>query len=151
MARQSSTQEQFDALTREVKEGRFSPFYLLMGDEPYYIDRLSDAIAASAVPADMADFNRISIYGQDATADKVISAARQFPMMGDRLLVVVKEAQMMSSVESLSPYLISPMPSTVLVVCYKGKVDKRTSFYKQACKSEIVFLGSSPQTNISCK
>ncbi|MCI2082422.1 MAG: DNA polymerase III subunit delta [Bacteroidales bacterium] len=138
MARQS-TQEQFDSLMKDVDEGRFACFYLLMGEEPYYIDSLSNAIAEKAVTAEMRDFNRIVIFGQDADADKIIGTARQFPMIGDRLVVIVREAQMMSGIEKLAAYLISPMPSTVLVICYKGKsIDKRTSFYKQASKSGVV-------------
>ncbi|MFB0973059.1 MAG: DNA polymerase III subunit delta, partial [Bacteroidales bacterium] len=126
-----STLEQFDSLMKDVNSGKFAPYYLLMGEEPYYIDTLTDAIAEKAVTPDMRDFNRIILYGPDVNADTVIGAARQFPMMGERLLVILKEAQAMQHPDDLASYLISPMASTVLVICYKGKtVDKRTAFYK---------------------
>jgi DNA polymerase III, delta subunit len=138
MAKQS-TLEQFDSLMNDVNSGKFAPYYLLMGEEPYYIDTLTDAIAEKAVTPDMRDFNRIILYGPDVKADMVIGAARQFPMMGERLLVILKEAQAMQHPDDLASYLISPMTSTVLVICYKGKtVDKRTAFYKQSVKSGIV-------------
>jgi DNA polymerase-3 subunit delta len=134
-----STKEQFDSLMKDVSEGRFAPFYLLMGEEPYYIDALSDAIAEKAVAPEMRDINRIIVYGQDTNGEQVVGAARQFPMMGDRLLVMVKEAQLMPHFEDIATYLIAPVSSTVLVICYKGKsVDKRTALYKQAGKSGVV-------------
>ncbi len=131
----SDSQQNYREILTDVREGRFAPFYLLMGEEPFYVERLCEAIMNQAVNPFERDFNQIVYYGADVTAEQVISTARQFPMMGDHLLVVVKEAQMMSKPEDIAPYLMSPMPSTILVLCFMGKsIDKRTAFYKQAQK-----------------
>ena len=145
MAKQSSN-DQYLELISAIKAKSFSPFYLLMGDEPFYTDRIAAAILENAIDPFERDFNQIVMYGADVTAEQVISAARQYPMMGQRLLVVLKEAQMMKKPEDLAIYLNSMQPSTILVVVYSGKsVDKRSSFYKSAQKVGVVFESSKVQ------
>ena len=149
MAKQTTdTTAQFNALLADVKAGNIAPFYLLFGKEHYFIDALCSAIMEKALPAEERDFGQMVFYGADVTANQVVSAARQFPMMVSRQVVVVKEAQMMRKLEDIAVYFEAMMPTTVLVICYKtpndptkaGKsVDKRTSFYKQACKAGVVF------------
>lgn len=109
----------------------FKPVYLLMGDEPFYSDMVCDAIIQNALDDSERDFNQYIYYGADVTAETVITTARRYPMFAERQLVVVKEAQMMKSLEELSIYCSRPLESTVLVICMHGaSADKRKSLYK---------------------
>ncbi len=123
----------------KVKAGEFAPVYLLMGDEPYYTEQVCDAIIENSLDEFSRDFNETICYGGDVNADTVITAARRFPMMAERQLVVVKDAQDMSDLENLAIYCENPLDSTVLVILMRGKsADKRKSLYKQASKNGIV-------------
>ena len=132
-----------DTLCREivsdVRKGIFSPVYLLMGDEPYYVDMVCDAIIENALDESERDFNQTICYGADVDADTVITAARRYPMFAERQLVVVKEAQMMKSIEELALYCTKPLDSTVLVIAMHGaRADKRKALYKNASKVGVV-------------
>ena len=119
----------------EVRAGRFSPVYLLMGDEPYYPEMVCDAILQNCIPEEEKDFNETVCYGGEVTAAQVVTAARRYPMMAERQLVVVKEAQQMKGIEELAFYCNDPLDSTVLVILmHKASADKRKSFYKAAQK-----------------
>lgn len=122
-----------------VKSGQFAPVYLLMGDEPYYTDLVCDAVLENALDDFSRDFNETVCYGADVDADTVITAARRFPMMAERQLVVVKDAQAMRDLEKLSVYCENPLDSTVLVLLMRGaSADKRKALYKQASKNGVV-------------
>lgn len=126
-------------LIDKIKAGEFSPIYLLMGDEPYYLDMLSDALIENALDEFSRDFNETICYGADVDAETVITAARRFPMMAERQLVVVKDAQAMRDLEKLSVYCESPLDSTILVLLLRGaSADKRKSLYKQCLKNGVV-------------
>ncbi len=126
-------------LIEEIRQGSFRPVYLLMGDEPYYPERVCDAILEHCIPEEEKDFNETVCYGADVSASQVVTAARRFPMMAERQLVVVKEAQMMEGIEELAYYCAEPLDSTVLVVLlHKAAVDKRKSFYKSVQKNGVV-------------
>lgn len=128
-------------LVEDARSGVFKPVYLLMGDEPYYPDLVCSAVIGNCVEESFKDFNEYIFYGADTDADTVVSAARQYPMMSDRTLVVVKEAQLMKDIEMLQYYCQQPLDSTVLVVLlHKATVDKRKAFYKsvQKCGGAIV-------------
>jgi DNA polymerase-3 subunit delta len=132
-----------DSLCREIvkdaRNGIFKPVYLLMGDEPYYVDMVCDAILEHCLDESERDFNQTVCYGADVTADAVISAARRYPMFAERQLVVVKEAQMMKSLEELAIYCQKPLESTVLVIAMHGaSADKRKSLYKTVSKMGVV-------------
>ena len=132
-----------DSLCREIvkdaKNGIFKPVYLLMGDEPYYVDMVCDAILEHCLDESERDFNQTVCYGADVTADAVISAARRYPMFAERQLVVVKEAQMMKSLDELAIYCQKPLESTVLVIAMHGATaDKRKSLYKTVSKMGVV-------------
>ena len=123
----------------DVRAGKFSPVYLLMGDEPYYPDLICQAIIDNCLQDWEKDFNETICYGSDVTAEQVITAARRFPMMAERQLVVVKEAQLMKTLEGLSIYCENPLDSTVLVILmHKGAADKRKAFYKAVQKNGTV-------------
>lgn len=144
----TDTVQQFKALREEILAGDIKPFYLLFGKEHYYLDELCRLLQERVVPDGQRDFGQLVYYGADVSASQVVSAARQFPMMAERQLVMVKEAQMMRKVEELGVYFEGIQPTTVLVVCYKTNndptrtgrnIDKRSTFYKQAAKAGVVF------------
>lgn len=126
-------------LVKQAREGVFRSVYLLMGDEPYYVDMVCDAIMEHCLDESERDFNQTVCYGAEVDADTVITAARRYPMFADRQLVVVKEAQMMKSLEELSVYCQNPLDSTVLVISMHGaSADKRKSLYKTVSKVGVV-------------
>ena len=113
--------------------------YLLMGDEPYYPDQVCNAVIEFSLDEFSRDFNETICYGADVDAETVITAARRFPMMAERQLVVVKDAQAMRDLEQLAVYCENPLDSTVLVLLMRGaSADKRKSLYKQCQKSGVV-------------
>ena len=122
-------------LIEEARAGVFKPVYALMGDEPYYPDLVCQAILDNCVDEFGKDFNETVCYGADVTPEQVITAARRFPMMSDRQLVVVKEAQMMKGIEELAVYCNAPLDSTVLVLLlHNASLDKRKALYKGISK-----------------
>ena len=126
-------------IIEKAKAGEFSPVYLLMGDEPYYTDMVCNAVMEYSLDEFSRDFNETVCYGSDVDADTVITAARRFPMMAERQLVVVKEAQSMRDLEQLAVYCENPLDSTVLVLLMRGSsADKRKSLYKQCVKNGVV-------------
>ena len=126
-------------LVKEAVSGVFKPVYLLMGDEPYYVDMVCDAILEHCLDESERDFNQTVCYGADVDADTVITAARRYPMFADRQLVVIKEAQMMKTLEELAVYCQKPLESTVLVIAMHGaSADKRKSLYKTVSKMGVV-------------
>ncbi|MGM9786545.1 MAG: DNA polymerase III subunit delta [Candidatus Cryptobacteroides sp.] len=126
-------------IVRDARSGVFKPVYLLMGDEPYYVDMVCDAIIDNCLDESEKDFNQTICYGADVNADSVVTAARRYPMFAERQLVVVKEAQMMKGLEDLALYCAKPLESTVLVIAMHGaSADKRKSLYKTVSKIGVV-------------
>ena len=131
-------------LIDKIKAGEFSPIYLLMGDEPYYLDMVAGAVIENALDEFSRDFNETICYGADVDSDTVITAARRFPMMAERQLVVVKDAQSMRDLEKLSVYCENPLDSTILVLLMRGaSADKRKALYKQCSKNGVVVESNS--------
>ena len=135
--------QEIDSQCREIVKdavnGVFKPVYLLMGDEPYYVDMVCDAILEYCLDESERDFNQTVCYGADVNADAVITAARRYPMFAERQLVVVKEAQMMKSLEEMAIYCQNPLESTVLVLAMHGaSADKRKSLYKTVSTMGVV-------------
>lgn len=127
------------ALLEDVRRGIFKPVYLLMGDEPYYPDLVCNAIVEHCIDPSEKDFNELICYGADVTADQIVTTARQFPMMAERQLVVVKDANLMKGFEELAVYCAEPLESTVLVLLLRGaSADKRKSLYKTVQKTGVV-------------
>lgn len=146
MAKKSSGPTFREVMT-SIKKGKFSPVYILMGEEPYYIDQISRALENSVVGEDDRDFNSIIYYGADAEIGKVIGSAQQYPVMAERQLVMLKEAQTMSQAKSqldkLASYLVHPNSTTVLVVVYKGDSLPSTSqLMKKAKDADCVVFRS---------
>lgn len=121
----------YDDILRDLKAKKVAPVYYLMGDEDYFIDKLSDAIVEAVLTEDEKDFNLDILYGAEAEMDKVIELAHAYPMMAEKRVVLVREAQAMHSIEGLETYLAHLTPTTVLVFCHKhGKIDARKAAAK---------------------
>ena len=133
------THRQVQQILEDVRSGIFKCVYLLMGEESYYPDLVCDAIIQHCLQDWEKDFNETICYGGEVDADTVITAARRFPMMADRQLVVVKEAQQMKTLEDLSLYCQNPLDSTVLVILLHGaSADKRRALYKSVLKTGVI-------------
>lgn len=136
----STTKSSFDSIRADILRRNFKPIYLLMGEESYFIDKLTDILMDTVLTETEKDFNMQVFYGVDSDVNTIISSARRFPMMSEYQLVVVKEAQQLEKMEVLDAYAKNPMPSTVLVLSYKhGTVDKRKAWVKKVDKIGVVF------------
>jgi len=124
------------------KKGTYKPVYFLMGDEPYYIDYISSYLMENVIPEEEKSFNQMVLYGKDTNINEIMSQARQYPFMGDKMLIVVKEAQdLVKTIEQFAEYFKAVQPSTIVVFCYKYKtLDKRKALYKAIEKSEYAEL-----------
>jgi DNA polymerase III subunit delta len=128
-------------IVNDIKSGNIKPIYFLMGEEPYYIDKLSDYIEQNVLSEDEKGFNQTVLYGRDVTIEDIISTAKRYPMMADRQVVIVKEAQELSrTIDKLESYVDNPMATTVLVFCYKYKtLDKRKKVTKLLAQKGVVY------------
>ena len=124
-----------------LQKGDIKPIYFLMGEEPYYVDKISDYIEKNLLQEEEKGFNQMTLYGRDVSIEDIVGNAKRFPMMAERQVVIVKEAQELSrTIEKLADYAENPQPSTVLVMCYKyKKIDKRKKLHKAVAKSGVIF------------
>lgn len=136
----------FERIATDIAARKFSPIYLLMGEESYFIDVLSEQLSTSVLNDSERAFNQLTVYGRDSEAGQVINLCRQMPMMGSFQVVILKEAQQLRGIEKLSYYTQKPSPTTILVICHKEKnVDKRSVFYKGAAANGTVFESVRPR------
>lgn len=137
---------EYERIMASIAKREFAPIYLLMGDESYFIDRISEALAQNILsPAEQA-FNQITVYGKDSEAGQIVNLCRQMPMMGSYEVIILKEAQQLRQIEKLSHYTAKPQSSTILIICHKEKsIDKRSSLYKQCVKEGVVFESIRPR------
>ncbi|MGV3459172.1 MAG: DNA polymerase III subunit delta [Flavobacterium sp.] len=128
-------------IVNDIKGGNIKPIYFLMGEEPYYIDKLTEYIEGNILSEDEKGFNQMVLYGKDVSIEDIISNAKRYPMMADRQVVIVKEAQELSrTIDKLESYAENPQPTTVLVFAYKYKtLDKRKKVTKVLDKAGVVF------------
>lgn len=135
----------FVGLLKEIRKKHFQPYYLLHGDEGYFIEKIADEIEKNALPADQRSFNQNIFFGKDITVGALISYARSFPMMGDKQLLIIKEAQDVVGFENkdnaklLEAYFANPQPSTILVICHNEPLDERKVWVKTAEKNGVLF------------
>lgn len=130
----------FEDICRDIVAKKFAPVYILMGEEPFFMDRITELLIAHVLDDSERDFNQIILYGADADAAQIINAARRFPMMSKYQLVVVREAQQVRDIEVLSAYVKNPLQSTVLVLNYKYKtLDRRKTLAAATEKAGILF------------
>ena len=133
----------FDSIMADLEACRFVPVYYLMGDESYYIDKISDYIAEHVLQPEERDFNQTILFGSDVTASQVADYARRYPMMSEYQVIIVKEAQNIKQTEALEKYFKQPSPSTILVMCHKnGTVDGPKREYVKAIQSAGVLFES---------
>ncbi len=128
-------------LVAAIQSGDIKPIYFLFGEEAYYIDRISEYIENNILREEEKGFNQIVLYGRDAGIDEIVSNAKRYPMMAEKQVLIVKEAQHLSrTIENLTSYVENPQPTTVLVICYKyKKLDKRKKLYKAVQKTGVLF------------
>lgn len=128
-------------LVNDINNGNIKPIYFLMGEEPYYIDKISDYIEQNVLSEEEKGFNQMVLYGRDVSIDDIIDNAKRFPMIAEYQVVIIKEAQDLSrTIEKLVSYAENPQPTTVLVVNYKyKKLDKRKALYKAIKKIGVVY------------
>ena len=130
----------YEEIVRNLKNEVYSPIYFLMGEEDYYIDRISDYLVNHALTETEKEFNLTVLYGADTDIATVINAAKRYPMMSKYQVVVVKEAQHLRNIEELTYYLQKPLASTILVFCYKhGALDRRKKITAEIEKAGVLF------------
>ena len=131
---------EFTALLQSIKKKEFAPVYLLHGEETYFIDQLEAAIEANALQEHERAFNQTILYGKDTEHLQVVDAARRFPMMAERQLILLREAQDMRSIKELVKYAEQPSPTTVLVISHKHKkLNGNLAVTKAIKKNGIIF------------
>lgn len=139
----------YEDIAKDIKNGKFAPVYLLMGEEDYYIDRISDYIVEKALDENEKEFNLTIMYGLDTDMASVVNNAKRYPMMSEHQVVVVKEAQNLRSWEELSFYMQKPLTSTILVFCYKhGTLDRRKKIVAEIEKNGVVFESKKLKENL---
>ncbi len=128
-------------IVADIRKGNIKPIYFLFGEEPYYIDKISQFIEKNVLSEEEKGFNQMVLYGKEASIDEIVGNAKRYPMMAERQVVIVKEAQELSrTIEQLVDYAENPQPTTVLVICYKyKKLDKRKKLYKSVSKHGVLF------------
>jgi DNA polymerase III subunit delta len=129
----------FEAVMSDLKAANYKPVYFLMGEEPYFIDMVTDYISEHVLSAEERSFNQLVLYGRDTDIKLIVSSAKRYPMMASRQVIIVREAQQLRSLEGLEFYMSAPMPSTVLVFAYKyKKLDKRTKLAKLLAEKSVI-------------
>lgn len=138
--------EAYRNIMQDLKAGKFSGCYLLMGAEGFFIDRISDYLAEHVLQPDERGFNQTVVYGRDSDVVDVVDYCRQYPMMSAYNVVILKEAQQLKNFDQLQYYVAEPHPSTIFVICYKeGSVDKRSKLYKRISEIGVVFESAEPR------
>lgn len=136
----------FCAISADIDARRFAHVYLLAGEEPYFIDMLTEKLSTSVLNEAERAFNQIMVYGRDTDGATIASYCRQVPMMGGYTVIIIKEAQAMPQLEALSAYISKPLDSTILVICHKEKMpDKRQALYKSSLANGVVFESVRPR------
>lgn len=129
----------YESILKELKSGKFRPVYYLMGEEAFFTDKITNYIAENALTEDERCFNQTVLYGLETSIDEVISAAKRFPMMAERQVIIVREAQMLKNIDNLSFYLQAPMDTTVLVFAHKnGSLDKRKKITTEIDRAAVL-------------
>lgn len=130
----------YEEICRDIVAKKFAPVYIMMGDEPFFMDQITDLLIRNVLEESERDFNQIIMYGADADGAMIINAARRFPMMSKYQLIVVREAQLVRDIEILSNYVKNPLSSTILVINYKYKtLDRRKTLATATEKIGILF------------
>lgn len=130
----------FDQINAELSKKQYRPIYFLMGEEAYFIDEIVGRLENEVLDEAEKGFNQSVLYGKDVAVNDIVGEAKRFPMMSDKQVVIVKEAQHVRGIEDLKAYAENPQPSTVLVLAYKyKKLDKRKGLAKVLAKDHVLF------------
>ncbi len=136
----AKTEYTYEEICRNIRAKKFAPVYALMGDEPFFMDKITDLLIGHVLREEERDFNQLILYGADTDVADILNAARRYPMMAERQLVVVREAQMIRDIEQLAGYAKNPPLSTVLVLNYKYKtLDRRKTLAAAIEKTGVLF------------
>ncbi|HET6993001.1 MAG TPA: DNA polymerase III subunit delta [Bacteroidia bacterium] len=131
---------EYNDILSDLKKKIYKPVYFLSGEEPYFIDQISDFIEKKVLDEAEREFNQTILYGRDTDVGTIIGEAKRYPMMSEKMVIIVKEAQNVKNIEDLDAYINNPLESTILVLCYKYKtLDKRKAFPKTVAKKGILF------------
>ena len=137
MAKQEFT---YDQIISDLRINKYAPVYFLMGEEPYYIDVISDFIQNHTLDDAAKEFDQTILYGKDVDISTVINAAKRYPMMGGYQVLIVKEAQLIKEWDNIIHYLSNPLKYTILVFCYKyGTPDKRKKWFQEMGKVATIY------------
>lgn len=137
MAKQEIT---YENILKDIKNRKFYPIYYLMGEEPYYIDCLSEYMAKNILSESEKEFNQTIIYGSDTDMATIINTAKRYPMMSEYQVIIVKEAQTLKNIEQISYYLQRPLASTILVLCHKhGVLDRKKKITVEIERTGILY------------
>ncbi len=140
----------YEEIVRDVRNKIYAPVYFFHGEEPWFIDQLTELLEDGVLDESMRDFNQSVVYGYDVDAKNIVDLARQFPMMGDYQVVIVKEAQVLKSWDEIETYVANPLKTTILILAHKHKtLDKRKTLYKKlsASKNCVVFESAKLKEN----
>lgn len=129
----------YNEILASIDNKKYQNIYFLAGDENYYIDKISDYISNKVLADEEKSFNQVILYGKETSALEIISEAKQYPFGAKYRVIIVKEAQQIRNIDKLEAYCDNPLNSTVLVICYKKKIDKRKSFFKKIIKTNQLF------------
>lgn len=137
-----------DTILKELKSKVFSPLYFLYGEESYYIDLVSKYAENHILEDFEKDFNQTILYGPETTVQVVLETVKRYPMMADKQLIILKEAQGLKKFEDLEVYFKNPIPTTIFMMCFKGKdPDKRKTYYKALKANAILMESKRPYEN----
>ncbi len=135
-----NSRDEFVSIMTDLKQRRFRPVYFLTGEEPYFMDKISDHILKHVLKEEEKAFNQTILYGKDSDSAAITNAAKRYPMMADYQVVVVREAQYIKDIDRMIYYISNPLKSTILVLNYKyKKLDKRTKLFKELEKQGALY------------
>ena len=130
----------YTTIISSINKKDFRPIYFLIGDEPYYIDKLTTIFANEVLTLEEKEFNQVVLYGKDVSIEQIILEAKQFPFNSSKRVVIIKEAQHIKNLNKIITYIEKPQESTMLILCLKNKsIDKRTVFGKKVYSKCVVF------------
>ncbi len=133
----------FEQIIGDINRKIYHPVYLLHGEEPYFIDAITDLIESSVLTDPEKEFNQTVVYGRDVSVGNLIDMARRFPMMANYQVVIVREAQDLEKLDNLQPYVEKPQPSTILVLAHKyKKIDQRKGLARAVEKHGVLFASA---------
>ena len=139
MAKKESNSIKYSDLVAQIQQKQFAPVYLLQGEEPFFIDRLTKMFEEGILEPEERDFNQVVLYGKDTSVDMVLANAKQFPFGSPYRVVILKEAKELKNIELLDAYVQNPSPQTILVVCHKyGKL--KAAQTKAYSKNGVIFV-----------